>query len=59
MNALAGTSLAPRYMPARSGDVWYSRLDNNKASRLLVWKPKYDFVTGLSETLTYYKEQRR
>jgi UDP-glucose 4-epimerase len=56
MNSLANTSQTPNYLPARRGDIQYSRLDNTKSLQLLGWKPVYDLHAGLKETLTYYQE---
>lgn len=43
------------YGPERPGDVKRNSLSNSKAKQLLNWSPKYDFQTGVSETVKFYK----
>ena len=37
-------------------EATYLRLDSNKARRSLSWLPRYDFDSGLTETLAWYKK---
>lgn len=47
------TIIETNYTHARTGDIKHSCLDNNKASRLLKWRPKIDIFQGLVETYTF------
>lgn len=40
----------------RPGEIMYLNTVNEKAQRLLNWKPKYTLETGLDETITYWKD---
>ena len=42
--------------PERPGDVKRNSLSNTKATQLLNWSPKYDFSTGVAETVKFYKK---
>ena len=42
---------------SRSGDIRFSRLDNSRASNIMEWKPKYDLLKGMKETLNYYTSE--
>lgn len=44
----------PNYLPSRSGDILYSRLENRKALELLDWKPTTTLKQGLAETYKYF-----
>ncbi|MEH7076915.1 NAD-dependent epimerase/dehydratase family protein [Neobacillus drentensis] len=55
ITSLTSSNLTPILMPARKGDIQYSRLDNSKAAKLLGWNPVFDLKTGLNETLNYYR----
>ncbi|CAM2879186.1 NAD-dependent epimerase/dehydratase family protein [Paenibacillus sediminis] len=56
MNTITNKSQTPNYLPARNGDIQYSRLDNSRALQLMGWKPIFDLQTGLKDTLTYYQK---
>ncbi len=43
------------YREPRKGDVRDSLADISKASKLLGYKPEYDFHKGLKETVNYFK----
>ena len=38
-------STVPIYKPSRSGDILFSRLDNQKAKELLGWQPKFEYIS--------------
>jgi nucleoside-diphosphate-sugar epimerase len=51
---LAGTSLQPRYGPARSGDVRDSQADISKAAQLLDFRVTVPLEEGLRRTLAWF-----
>lgn len=53
---LTGKSLNAEYRPPRPGDIRDSRLDNGLAIKVLNWGQKYDFPSGLKETIEFWKE---
>jgi nucleoside-diphosphate-sugar epimerase len=55
INRLLGKTAAPRFEPARAGDVRDSQADIAKAERLLNWKPTVDFPAGIEQTIAWYK----
>ncbi|MEH6904819.1 NAD-dependent epimerase/dehydratase family protein [Neobacillus drentensis] len=55
ITSLASINIPSHPMPARKGDIRYSRLDHTKAANLLCWNPVYDLQAGLDETLKFYK----
>jgi UDP-glucose 4-epimerase len=46
---------APVHGQERPGDIRFSRLNNEKAARLLEWKPQYELPRGLEETFIFYQ----
>jgi nucleoside-diphosphate-sugar epimerase len=59
LNALAGaTGRHPRpvHRPPRAGDILHSVADVSLARRLLGYRPAYDLVTGLRETVCFYRD---
>ncbi|MGB9680342.1 MAG: UDP-glucose 4-epimerase, partial [Thermoanaerobacteraceae bacterium] len=55
MNEIMNTYLEPIYAEPRKGDIVHSYLDNEKALKVLGWKPEYSLGEGLRETIEYYK----
>ncbi|MGB4018389.1 MAG: NAD-dependent epimerase/dehydratase family protein [Syntrophomonadaceae bacterium] len=53
LNALIKNKQKIIYGEERPGDIKHSRLDNDKARRLLHWEPAYSLVEGLKETIDY------
>ncbi len=43
-------TLAPRYMPARAGDIKHSRADITLAQNTLGYEPRYGLAEGLKKT---------
>ena len=55
LQEITGTRLAPQFGPAREGDVRDSQADVSKAERLLDFKARVPFKTGLEHTLAWYQ----
>ena len=54
INAILGTSIAPRFTEARPGDIKHSRANVDKARDLLDFGPIVDFDTGLARTVDWF-----
>jgi len=52
-------SPAPRYAPARTGEIRHSRADITRARQTLGYEPLVDFETGLAATMTWYQQRVR
>ena len=50
-----GVDIEPNYGPDRAGDIKHSNADISKAKRLLGYDPDYDFDTGLSLAIDWYR----
>jgi len=50
------TSLIPRVLNEASDEIPRQYLDCSKAKRLLDWEPAYSLVSGLVETIDWYRE---
>jgi CDP-paratose 2-epimerase len=50
--------LAPRQLPWRANDQKYFVADNNKADRLLAWRPKKTKQDGIADTLAWESTRR-
>ena len=59
LNRLTGQSIAPRFEPARVGDVRSSQPDLTAAAKHLAFKPKISWQDGLRETLEFYRSDAR
>ena len=53
----AGTSIAPKHGPERTGDVKHSLADISKAKQLLGYEVKVAVKDGLQRTFRWYKDQ--
>jgi UDP-glucose 4-epimerase len=53
LNALIKNKQKIIYGEERPGDIKHSRLDNDKARRLLHWEPLYSLTEGVKETIDY------
>ena len=53
---LLGEEIKPDFQPARAGDVRESLADISQARSILGYEPETDLVTGLKQTIEYYKE---
>ena len=54
---VAGSDLAPKYGPERSGDVKHSLADISKAKKLLNYNPQVSVKDGLKEAFEWYRKQ--
>jgi len=52
---IGGSDLAPKYGPARKGDVKYSLADINKARTLLGYHPATTIKQGLETAFEWYR----
>lgn len=55
INAALGTSIQPRYVDARPGDIKDSCADISRAKELLGYQPRVSFEEGLRRTIDYYR----
>jgi UDP-glucose 4-epimerase len=53
-----GGSSRAKYAPARAGDIRHSLADVRAARRLLDYRPRVDFGTGLRRTVAWYRSSR-
>lgn len=56
LSELLGVEIEPDFQEARAGDVRESLADISQARSILGYEPKTDLVTGLKQTIDYYKE---
>lgn len=49
-------NIEPNFGPDRKGDIKHSNADISKARSVLGYDPDYDFAKGLSESITWYKD---
>jgi nucleoside-diphosphate-sugar epimerase len=56
LNNLLDTSLEPRYLAPRPGDVPHSVADISLARKVLGYSPSVDFATGLERTVEWISE---
>ena len=54
-----GVSARAEMRPSRAGDIRHSLADISAAHRLLGYRPKVDFETGLRRTLDWYRGSRK
>ena len=57
-NAL-GKNVKPSFAPERAGDIKHSNADISNAREVLGYDPNYDFDSGLSLAIEWYKENLR
>ncbi|MBD0294752.1 MAG: SDR family oxidoreductase [Flavisolibacter sp.] len=55
IKSIAGSDLAPRYGPERSGDIKHSCADISKAAALLDYQPNVSVRDGLKKTFEWYR----
>lgn len=53
---VTGTTAQVQFMPARSGEVYRSRADVSKATRILGFEPHVSLEEGLTRTADWFKE---
>ncbi|MBI5252175.1 MAG: SDR family oxidoreductase [Desulfomonile tiedjei] len=56
LQKLLGTDIKPKFDPPRAGDVMHSSADTSLAARMLGFKAKSDLMSGLGESIQWYKE---
>lgn len=56
VNRLLGKRVAPRFAPARPGDVRHSKADISKAKRLLGYEVSVSLSEGLERTIAWLRE---
>ena len=56
---IAGSDLAPKYGPERTGDVRHSLADITKAAERLQYQPAVSIFDGLKPTFEWYHKQHR
>lgn len=59
LDAMGKQALEPTILNEASGEIPDQYLDCGKARRLLDWAPRYDFGSGLAETIPWYRERQR
>ncbi len=59
IKGIAGSDLAPKYGPARKGDVKHSLAEISKANQLLAYQPAVGIKEGLKPTFEYYRKHFR
>ena len=55
ISSMVRNPVSPLYLPMRKGDILFSRLNNEKAMQILDWRPSYDLLDGLAETMRFYE----
>jgi UDP-glucose 4-epimerase len=58
LNELMGQNFEPKFGPARTGDVRFSRADISRAQKDLNYQPDVTFMAGLKKTLNWYFESQ-
>ena len=53
---LLGVDIVPKHGPMRKGDVLHSLADIEKARQILGFSPVFDVMTGLEESIGWYRE---
>jgi UDP-N-acetylglucosamine/UDP-N-acetylgalactosamine 4-epimerase len=57
LKGIAGSDLAPKYGPERSGDVKHSLADISKAGKILGYSPEVSVREGLKKSFEWYRER--
>jgi len=58
LNELVGTSIAPDYSPARTGDVRHSLADISRAREILGYTAPVSFDEGLAYTVQWFLDHK-
>lgn len=54
---ISGKQMEPDYDNPRSGDILHSLADISKAKEKLKYKPRFKFISGLEETIKWFRKQ--
>ncbi len=57
LNKIIGKNIKPKLLPVRKGDVFRTRADIAKISKVLNYKPLVNFEEGLKRTVEYFKNK--
>jgi nucleoside-diphosphate-sugar epimerase len=57
INKALGTSVKPKFLPPRPGDVMRSYSDSSKIQQKTTYRPLTKFNDGLEKTVVYFKEK--
>ncbi len=55
INKILGTSIKPKFVPPRPGDVRRTLADPSKAMKMLKWKGSVNFAEGIKRTVEWFK----
>ncbi|MCK6457298.1 MAG: SDR family oxidoreductase [Phycisphaerae bacterium] len=55
INALLATAVAPKYVPARPGDIKHSWADIRRAKEVIGYEPSVTFDEGLRRSIDWYR----
>ena len=55
LNGIMGTSIEPRFLPARDGEVRHSKGDAGRARAVLGWSPAWTVASGLNDAVAAYR----
>ncbi|MEO6725544.1 MAG: SDR family oxidoreductase [Blastocatellia bacterium] len=58
LQRIIGTSLAPQYEDARTGDIRHSLADITRAEELLGYRPAVGLAEGLRRTVEWYRDKQ-
>ena len=56
INLLAGNTAQSKFLPLPQDDPMRRRPDLTRATNELKWKPEVDFINGLEQTFSYFKQ---
>jgi nucleoside-diphosphate-sugar epimerase len=59
INRIIGRNVKLQFAPPRPGDILHSQADITKAAKLLAWKPRVDFRTGIEKAIDWYRQTER
>jgi UDP-glucose 4-epimerase len=58
LQSLMSTDFSPQFAPVRPADIKDSRLDNSLIKQIFNWQPKTNLLSGLSQTINYFKSRK-
>jgi nucleoside-diphosphate-sugar epimerase len=57
LNKIIGKNVAPKFLPARAGDVFRTSADISRIKQKINYKPLVNFEEGLKHTVDYFKKK--